>query len=322
MKRLLVTLLAAASCGITFGQTNPLPLGSISNIQSATCPTGFVKGAICSTATVSCPNLTDLSVTYGTHGTPTNGTVIFINGDGATLPYGNGFAAPYLKAGLSSVQFAFAQPWEEVGSTNVMNAACRPATVLNYFYQAGIPYAVQSASAGSGAVAYALSWYGMAGEFKNWEAVVGPVFSDIAQGCELPWSAGVTVIPTNGAAFVDPVQYNNEFSFMTTSTGEKCLPKTGTTSAAVITAWQTQSILAPGAQLNFPGLNISSWVCNNGLNPSAAQAYLFLSQVTSPWSLTTLSGCTGAEGIGTGVTPQLVLGIPAITADMILQMVP
>jgi hypothetical protein len=302
-------------------QTNPLPLGTVSNVQSvSSCLTGFASGASCWTATVSCPPLPDIVVTFGIKGTATKGTVIFVNGDGGTLPYGQPYVAPYGNAGLSSVQLAFATSWELGGASNLMQAACRPATMMNYFYQPGVPYAVQSTSAGSGAVGYAFAWYGLAFEFKNWEAVVGPVFSDIVQGCEEPAAGVITVIPTNGLLFDDTPQYVKESGFMTQTTGYKCLQKSGFSSQAALASWAAQEILAPGATLSFPGTAISSWVCNNGLNPSAAQAYLFFSQVATPWSMTAISNCVGAEGVGPGFTPQGVTGTAAITADMVLVM--
>jgi hypothetical protein len=78
-----------------------------------------------------------------------------------------------------------------------------------------------------------------------------------------------------------------------------------------------QSIVQPGAVLSFPKTSLSGWVCDNGENPSAAQAYLWFSQVATPWSLTSISNCQGAEGVAQGTTPQGLTGDQAITEDMI-----
>ena len=56
---------------------------------------------------------------------------------------------------------------------------------------------------------------------------------------------------------------------------------------------------------------------DNGENPSAAQTYLWFSQVATPWSLTSISNCQGAEGVALGTTPQATAGGQAIAQDMI-----
>jgi hypothetical protein len=318
MKKILPFILLVFSSW-AWGQINSLPLGSVNSVSPTTCPSNFIKGASCTTATVSCPNLPDIAVTLGTSGTAILGEVTFINGDGGTIPGGTNSSSQYLKAGLSVSQLAFATNWE-FGSNNVMETACRPATLINYFYQPGMRYGVQGISAGSGAVGYALAWYGLSSEITNAELIDGPVFSDISQGCEVPWVSAVTVTPTNGVPFTDNPQYNLESGFMSTATGMKCLPKIGSTTATEDSAWFSQSILASGATLAYPSTSVAAWVCDNGLNPSAAQSYLFLSQVVTPWTLTAISNCKGAEGVANGTTPQGVKGQTAIIADMIAAM--
>jgi hypothetical protein len=48
------------------------------------------------------------------------------------------------------------------------------------------------------------------------------------------------------------------------------------------------------------------WGFDNGAYP----------QVTSPWSLTEISGCSGSEGTNTGLTPQGETGLAALLGDL------
>jgi hypothetical protein len=296
-----------------------LPLGTISHISSATCSSGFSNGATCQSATVSCPGMADIDVTWGSVGTGRAGRIVVIGGNGATVPAGADLAEKYTEAGFKETQITFASDWEVDG--NLLAAACRPATVLDYLHsQTKGAYCGQGISAGSGALGYGLAWYGLDADLDNVELTVGPVFSNIVEGCEVPYAPPVTVRPTNGVPFNDDPQYNLEWTSMSTWTSTACLPKGGS-SEKDLAEEAAQSIIQTGATLSFPHTSLAAWDCNNGLNPSAAQSYLFLQKVTTPWALTSLSGCTGAEGTSTGVTPQ---GVPADTAtadDMIAECV-
>jgi hypothetical protein len=311
--RSLITWLSLSVCA--FAQ---LPLGSVSNVARATCASGFATGATCYSATLSCPKTDDIGVTWGTTGAGP-GRIVFIFGNGATLPGGADLAQEYNDAGLALTQITFASDWEDGG--DLLAAACRPATLLDYFHaQTTGAYCAQGVSAGSGAIAYGMAWYGLGPELNNVELTVGPVFSNIAQGCKVPDAPAVTVRPTNGVPFADKPQYNNEWSSVSLWTGTSCLPKGGSTPEE-LEKESDQSIVQVGATRSFPQTSIAAWDCNNGLNPSAAQSYLFFEQVTTPWTLTSLSGCTGAEGTSTGVTPQGVLAEVATAKDMIARCV-
>jgi hypothetical protein len=311
MKKRFVVLFFAL-VDIAFAQ---LPLGTISNVSPVTCASGFAAGAACYSATVSCPNVPDIGVLWGEVGTGTAGMIVFVNGGGDAAPGGASSASEYTKAGFSFVQIAFTSDWE--GTGNILAGACRPATMLNYFRsQSTGAYCTNGTSAGSAAVAYGMSWYGL--QFDNVEFSVGPVFSDIKQGCEIPYASPVTVTPTNGLPFVDDPWYNLEASAVSKWTGTSCLPPGGS-SESDLASEAAQSILQPGATLSFPQTSISAWDCDNALNPSAAQSYLFLQQVSTPWALTALSGCDGAEGTSTSVTPQGVSAQTAIQTDMLAQ---
>ena len=311
MKILLVLLVLSVSA---FAQQHHL--GNVSNVASVSCPSGFPSGADCSSATVSCPKVADIGVVWGITGTPRAGTIIYINGNGGTSVGGDEYAQTYTAAGFSLIQIIFDSDWEAPGG-NLLNSACRPSTLVDYFHrQTTGAYCAQGDSAGSGAIGYGMAWYGLAPELNNVEFTVGPVFSDVATGCKVPHAPAVKVIPTDGVSFMDNPWYNLEWRSVSSWTNTACLPPNGS-SPADLTKESAQSILQSGATLSYPNTSIAAWDCNNGLNPSAAQSYLFLQQVTTPWTLTALSGCTGAEGVYTGVTPQGVSATVATADHMI-----
>ena len=326
MKIFAFILLAVSTLSIgSVAQTNPLPLGSVTGISSVTCTSQF-QSSVCFQATVSCPNTADIGVMWGVRGSGHKGTVVFLGGGGGTVASGNGFFSAYNNAGLVSIEVAWATDWELAGSPfapNILSAACRPATLLNYFHSqmARGSFCAQGVSAGSAQIAYSLSWYGLANELTNVELLSGPVFSNITDGCKAPNSTPtVRVVPTNGQPWSDPIAYFTEAPALTVWTGNQCLPTFGST-AAQNEAWDDQSMEQPGATVSFPNTNLSGWVCNNGINPSAGQSYLFFSQVGTPYSLTAITNCSGAEGVTSGFTPQGVLGQTAIQNDMVKQCV-
>jgi hypothetical protein len=303
---------------LTLSAAAQLPLGSVNNIQPTACTTGFAGGSTCHSATVSCPRVSDIAVTFGVSGNPTAGTIVFINGTGDTTPGGSPFFfKAYSQAGFSLAQFIFATDWENGG--DVIASACRPATMLNFLRsRPSLPFCAQGASGGAGATAYALSWYGV--PLDKAELLSGPVFSNIARGCQTPHANPITVNPTNGSPFADIPWYNQEASEVSAWTNTSCLPKSGST-AGNLASEGAQSIVQKGAVFSFPTTSLSGWVCDNGENPSAAQAYLWFSQVATPWSLTSISNCQGAEGVSQGTTPQGAAGNQAISEDMIGQCV-
>jgi hypothetical protein len=303
---------------LTLSAAAQLPLGTVTDIQPTACTEGFVGASTCHTATVSCPGVSDVAVTFGTKGNPAVGTIVFINGTGDTMPGGAPFFFQiYSEGGFSLAQFIFATDWEDGG--NVLASACRPATILNFLRSTpSLPFCVQGASGGAGATAYALSWYGI--PIDNAELLSGPVFSDIALGCRTPHAVPITVNPTNGSPFEDDPIYNQESSQVSAWTATSCLPRSSSTNKNLGSEVR-QSIVQAGAVLSFPATNLSGWVCDNGENPSAAQAYLWFSQVTTPWNLTSISNCQGSEGVAEGVTPQGTTGSQAIADDMLAKCV-
>ena len=322
----------------------PLPLGDVTGVNELpTCPSGYYPGAACFEATVSCPNALDIPLTYGLvnpTGVP-RGMIVFFNGSGGTAPYGGtnrgrSYAETYLQAGYQVVQFAWETDWEDTGITggrSVKTAACRPATLLNYFHQSlyhgdgGM--CAQGASAGSAAVAYSLSWYGATNYIDKVDLLSGPVLSDIEQGCVVPKAPPVIVCPTGqlgcqGAEWTDKPQYVQGAEVSVGQwTGRTCQPS-GQTPLASNTSWKAMSIVdgTHNASFAYPQTAMAGWLCSNGLNNSAGEGQIFYQQFTTPaqtaaFSLTRIDGCGGSEGLEVGTTPQGENGFTAISSDMI-----
>lgn len=217
---------------VSWAQTNPLPLGTVTqfteNNPPTYCPPGLnnsspLHGATCYTATVaSCPShqtgvtIPALNATVAVSTPdPWNGGTIFMHGGGTGEDYfdatykGQTYATQYYNAGFQVVQMAWAGNWSDNTSDPPVTAmkyqACRPATLLNYVYanvHGGATtggMCAQGHSAGSAAMAYALAWYG-AGSYLN-DVVLssGPVYANIEAGCQYPatlFPNPITVCPT------------------------------------------------------------------------------------------------------------------------------
>jgi hypothetical protein len=338
--------LTTTGCG---ANCSPTP-GSVINVAAlSTCPTGYATGMSCSQATVVCPGTADLNVTYGYMAPPSgpiNGTVFFHAGGSGDVPLGiSEYIPPYSNtAGFALVQMAWASSWEDTGLTvkNVGVAACRPATLMNYIFQQvatpGGAKCAQGFSAGSAAVGYALAWYGAGSYLDNAELLSGPVFSDIEQGCMVPQPPQLSVCtpgqfgcPTNiNSEFLDFPAYDTGGSGTATGvgliTGDASCDGSANTTPQSNANWKAMSIVngTTTPSFSYPKTAMAGWVCNNGLNPSAAQGDLFYQQFTGPgqtagFSLYPVTNCLQAEGVGSGTVDSLggEIGSVAISNDMI-----
>lgn len=329
--------------GSTLAQSGQLPLGTVSVSPMLSCPAGYLAGAKCFQAVVTCPGTANIQATYGfvdPVGTP-RGTIVFFNGQGGTQPYGEGsrlrpsYAAKYLQDGYRVVQNAWATDWENTGipsTLNIKTAACRPATLLNYFFtnlydQKG-GMCAQGVSAGAGALGYALAWYGSASYLDKVEMISGPVFSDIEKGCMEPAAPLVTVCPAHqfgcvGTSWMDnPAYVSGAVDNVSAWTGQSC--QTGNrTSVKSNKAWKAMSIVdgTLDASFSYPQTSMAAWLCSNGQNNSAAESQYFYEKFTSAgqlpsYSVTRIDGCAGAEVVEAGTTPSGVNGFVAVTSDM------
>jgi hypothetical protein len=323
VKTLIILILLLVGAGICAAQT--LPLGTITNPTRITCPTDFYPNSACTSVTISCPNVKNIQATYSYEGPAETkvGVVALVNGAQDLTPGGSHYLGTYLADGFAIEQIEFATGWEATGETpNLKNAACRVATLLNYMQKATptFPFGIHAGSAGAGAVGYALAWYGLAPQAV--ELTSGPSFSDIELGCEVPRPAHLLIVPTNGSSWTDLLNYNetNTEANMQAWTGDPTCAGTKNTSQASDEAWKAMSIVSTGAENHFPKTAISGWVCDNGINNSASQTYDWFEQITSEWSLTSMTGCLGAENVDNATTPQGETGIVAIPADMKLNL--
>jgi hypothetical protein len=324
-------------------QRAPLPLGTVSGVrQLSACPSGYYPGMTCFQAEMSCPNTVDIGFTFGV-ASPTNrqqGTVVFLDGGGGTIPSGElDYGKAYLDDDFQIVSMNWASDWENTmstGGTSIKDAACRPATFLSYINQTlhgtgGM--CAQGDSAGSGAVAYALAWYGAGNFLDNVELLSGPVFGDIEQGCVVPNAPTVEVCPfgqlgCDGSPWPDPPSYvlGAQEAVGTWSGDSTCNAGT-VTSAASNANWKAMSIVDGTSNPTFvyPQTAMAGWLCSNDdstQNNSAAEGEFFYREITSSqqtaaYSVTRIDQCSGAEGVTEGTTPDGTSGFTAISRDMI-----
>ena len=195
--------------------------GTVSgSTQLASCPSGrgFDSQMTCYSATLTgCDNVEPLAFIYGVrnHNGP-NGTIVLLPGEGGGIAAQSAadmsYVNSYVGAGFQVIQIAWGgltgpSDWEIsttlLSTRNIRNAACRPASFLNWirFGSTGSNglwgghggMCAQGSSAGTGAIGYSLAWYGAGaatatlGQGYLDKVVIrsGPVFSDIKRGCQV-----------------------------------------------------------------------------------------------------------------------------------------
>jgi hypothetical protein len=325
----------------------PLPLGSVSGVTTLpSCLSGMSPGETCYTATISCPNTVDIQVVFGviTPAGTSKGTVPIFIGGGGTVPAGGTYISAYASAGFQPVEVIWNTDWETTGMTaNIKVAACRAATLLYYLYKnfySGGGMCAQGFSAGSAAVAYALTEYGAGSYLDNVELESGPVLSDLSAGCN-PTSSTVTVCASGcntgqEGSWPDAPQYVNGDedridNWSGVSGNNVCtgpdIPSTQ------YTTWKQMSVVdgMPDATFGFPKTGMAGWLCSNTSvncsggacqNNSAAEGQIFYSQIvnpSAPFAVYRVDQCNGDEGIDTGFLPppNNQLASDAVSADMI-----
>lgn len=178
----------------------PLPLGTATGTK-ITCPPGGVKGTVCYSLQIACPqeNIANITATLKViQPTGTSiGTVTFAAGGGDTsfydtvFTYGSTAVQDVVSAGYIAVEIVFnnnSSGWL-TGPGGPLNLACRYATANQWIYdnihQGGStqPICATGNSAGGGAIGYALAHYGMGSIFAMVEPTSGPVFSRVDNGC-------------------------------------------------------------------------------------------------------------------------------------------
>jgi len=209
----------SASDSVTVTQMDPLGTAQGSQI---TCPQfggGLpASSSSCYQINTSCPGAADFSAYLKVNqpaGTPL-GTVIFGTGTGGTSLYdydvpdffngstngGLTVVQSVLNAGFTTVQVTFGAPFNGntpngwlTGPGGVRRLACRYATVAQWVYQnihssnTGAPLCATGNSGGSGAIAYAITDYGLDAIFSMVEETSGPPMSRLDQACLPPSNA-------------------------------------------------------------------------------------------------------------------------------------
>jgi hypothetical protein len=304
--------------------TTPTPLPSCpgSGWYSYTNPNnGQVTPMRCQANIVSnCPNAQNMSFTFGylspsgTISGPVNGVIVYFTGGDGINPVNNpndpsqefGMLGYYFTRGYEIVQLAWSTPWEATYDPfpqttpptygNVQNAACRPATFLNFIYNSIYVQSVantnpnagmcaQGESAGSAAVAYSMTYYGAASYLDNVELISGPVLSDIDQGCEEPPPPQVTICPINQQGVpqygcklggdqpwtLPPTYLSGANGGVRNWTNDQSCTNTNGTNQASDARWLAQSIVdqstggtgqPPVPNFSYPN-GMSGWLCRS-----------------------------------------------------------
>jgi hypothetical protein len=314
----------------------------------------------CTQLTISCANTLPIVMTYGvaSPAAPKGTIVLFAGGGGEDAASYPGeeqlYAQAYVNAGYQVVQTAWASDWENTNNGyngtlpyDIRTAACRPASFLNYVNQhvynggahgqAGM--CAQGVSAGSGAIAFSLAWYGAWQFLDKVSLESGPVFSDVGQGCDVPAPSqgdGIAMCPANqyqcngwlqgpnGDPIIASTVYNQQedmvetWSGGPTVTGPTCANQTNTTTTWNST-WQTMSIVDfsnPNSQpiFSYPNTAMTSWLCASDQegtqNNSGSQGEIFYQQFTSSsqfgtsfYQVNAVNNCMGTEGVPEGNPP-------------------
>jgi hypothetical protein len=342
--------------GCVYAQSNTLPLGQVNPpVKSVACPGGFAEGARCYSSTISCPDTEDIGFTYGiVNPSGKQGTIVFFNGEDGNTPGFSQYIAEYTPPAqnFQTVQVTWSTAWEETGNDtgdSLKAAACRPATLLDWLLNQKNVYGgggmcAQGASAGSAAIAYALTEYGAYEYLNHVELESGPVLSDMSMGCN-PKSPSLTVCPGNqcltgeqgswpdSPIYVDGAE--NAVSTWTGAWGSNSCANGSDISQSQLNAWKAMSIVdgLTGSQADstffYPKTSMTGWLCSkpdwcNGAwcqNNSAAEGQLYYQNVTSSKSVYRVNNCEGTEGVERGTVPELndQLGLQAIAGSMIAQ---
>jgi len=289
----------------------------------------------CSVATVTCSNAANLNLTFGYLNpvgivpgiTQAKGVIVYVNGDGGTSPGNTDYVGSYFTNGYEVVEMAWSDDWEMTYDPfpvtmpptygNVQDAACRPATFLNYVYNNIFNTVLQANSAagmcahgdsaGSAAIAYSLAYYGAGSYLDNVELVSGPVTSNVGLGCEFPVPAQVTVC---GLTNYDGGQYGCQLgpNGSTWTLSPTYLPGANvgvgkwtndmtcananmqgtTTTTTSYSRWLAEDSIVdqgtgPVPTFSYPNTAMSGWLCrsvsNGSPNNSSSQGQIFYANI-------------------------------------------
>ena len=327
MKKL--ALLVLLVCGIAIASHAQLPLGTVNGVAQVACPTelynyGWVSDtnngppvATCYTATVSCANMPDLGVTWGvaTPAGPSNGTVMFMSPKGGTQPVGGNLTKdlPFelYHANYQTIQMQWVTDWRSgaTGEGYFKAAACREATMMNYFNTTYYKTNLNTATAGSCAVGFSggaaglgfsLAYYG-ADYLDKATFVSGPHYGNLIDGC-VPSSPPITLCPSSdgvnypmgcetiAGSWTEAPQYTGPAArTLSTQIGNK--PKCDVANH-VYTKGEENELLADSlvdqksdSSFTYPQTAVAAFLCDDDQtwgNPTEVQGWIYLSQIANP----------------------------------------
>src|SRR5579872_131208 len=258
----------------------------------------------CQSATImNCPNAANLNLIYSYDAPPSpKGTIVFFSGGpGTAVDLGDiNNATYYFSQGYEVIQVEWADDWElttipaanggsdtTTYTANIQLAACRNATLLNYIFTGGNTKlysgggrCAQGSSAGSAAIAYALTFYGAGNYLDAVELISGPPLANIYQGCaEPPPTPSLQVCPIGQAGCqlggASPWTLSPQYQVTSLDpgaapgvrkwTGDNSCNQLGTTTSSTSNqAWLQESIVNDGTNnpvYSYPTTAMSAWLC-------------------------------------------------------------
>jgi hypothetical protein len=230
----------------------------------------------------------------------TIGTVVVFNGG-----LGTTMAPPqpqYVSAGLRTIQVQWDTAWENTPTLGILAAACRPATLLEWAFrnphQASrtAAFCAQGASAGSGAISYAVSHYGMGDYLDYANLVSGPPFGRIDYGCAPSTYSGpprALCAGMPGALSPAPYAFHDGPAMGIVDPGENTATcSSANPPSADIARWAADSIVSPGAIYNYPSTPLRFYFCTSPTtNEVTGLGSFFYEQIASQKSMGCYTSC-------------------------------
>jgi hypothetical protein len=285
---------------------NALPLGTVTVLGPATCLSGATSGAACTSVSVSCPGIPDLTATLS-EAFPqktARGTVTFVSGSGGTTFFNSGFPNRYLAAGFRVVQLGWTTDWEDTGGIGLTSASCRNATLFKYVFDnvhngdRNTGFCAQGSSGGGAAIAYSLSQYGMSDYFDYVVIAAGPGVARMDYGCDKSLYTGP---PLNLCSQLTNAPYvyfggGKENSWENTTTCDAKHPL-----QSDIAKWAADSIVTTGANFTYPKTSMSFFMCvTPPVNNSTGEGKFLIDQVVpknNPPDVNCYSGVCKGEAV-------------------------
>lgn len=321
----LVSAFAFADDTIAESARPSLRLGKVTVLGPVACPAGATRGAICTSVSVACPAVPNLTATLS-EASPTGtalGTIILANGGGGTTFFNAGFANTYLNDGFRVFQLLWASDWEDTNGVGVKSAACRPATIFRYAFfsvQAGShasAFCAQGTSGGGASIGYSLAQYGMSDYFDYVMISGGPGVSRMDYGCDKD-------LYTGPALNLCPLLPNAPFAY---TGGKQVNGWENTTTCNVkpplqsdIDKWAADALVTPSGTYTYPKTGMSWYFCvTPPANDSNGQGKFLIDQVhpKNVPDVSCYSGACTSESVW-----QDKNAFNAMVAEMISQCVP